>query len=57
MKYLKSRTVATSNRKENFPQCSICKEKQRRMYNTIDSKLICSSCKENDSEAEFVDRE
>jgi formylmethanofuran dehydrogenase subunit E len=57
MKYLRAREVATSSKKEHFPQCSICGDKQPSMYITIEDKLVCRGCKEKDLKAEFVDRE
>ncbi len=47
MEFIKQmRVVATSNNKDNFPQCSICGKKEIGMNVTVENKLVCHECKD-----------
>lgn len=61
MKYIKGRRVVTSapykGYEDKWPQCDICGEKVVSAAYTVDYKKVCSSCMQDDVDAEFVDEE
>jgi hypothetical protein len=54
MKYIRGKKlVSTSNNESDFPQCSLCKEKNVYLAYTDDNKFICISCMSKDNEFEW----